>query len=157
MARIPAELVTPSVIHFSAFSFSLFGISVMERNTPMISAITGLPMKEKKDFTAPEPNGALGKSLTDFSAIRMIGRRIGEKLCSAPGSWPYFSISSSTVYSGFAGMSILLETLLAYTSAEATAGMETRRPTRIVSPRSASSVPAIAIGPGVGGTRQWVA
>ena len=27
----------------------------------------------------------------------------------------------------------------------------------MVSPRSASRVPAIAIGPGVGGTRQWVA
>ncbi len=31
------------------------------------------------------------------------------------------------------------------------------RPTKITVPRSAFSVPAMAIGPGVGGTRQWVA
>ena len=41
--------------------------------------------------------------------------------------------------------------------ATAVAGMDTHSPTRIVSPRSASNVPAMAIGPGVGGTRQWVA
>ena len=38
-----------------------------------------------------------------------------------------------------------------------TAGMETTRPIKMVRPKSASRVPAIAIGPGVGGTRQWVA
>ena len=38
-----------------------------------------------------------------------------------------------------------------------TAGMEMHRPTRMVRPRSASKVPAMAMGPGVGGTRQWVA
>ena len=113
IARIPAELVTPSVIHFREFCFSSCGIRVMARNTPRIRAITGLPMKEKNIFTAPSPKGALGKSLTDFNAIRMIGSRIGEKLCNAPGSLPYFSTSSSTVYSGFAGISILLDTLFA--------------------------------------------
>ena len=35
--------------------------------------------------------------------------------------------------------------------------MDTRRPTSMVNPKSASRVPAMAIGPGVGGTRQWVA
>ena len=52
---------------------------------------------------------------------------------------------------------IVEETFFAHTIATITAGMETKRPTRIVRPRSAPSVPAIAIGPGVGGTKQCVA
>ena len=80
IARIPAELVTPSVIHLSVFLDSDLGISVMAMKTPRIRATTGLPMKEKKFLTAPDPKGALGKSLIDFKAMRTIGRRIGAKL-----------------------------------------------------------------------------
>ena len=80
MARMPAELVTPSVIQDKVFFFSAAGTRVMARNTPKIRAITGLPMKEKNIFTTPSPKGALGKSPTDLSAISTMGSRIGEKL-----------------------------------------------------------------------------
>ena len=90
MARMPAELVTPSVIQDKVFFFSAAGTRVMARNTPKIRAITGLPIKENNIFTTPSPKGALGKSPTDLSAISTMGSRMGEKLWSAPGSLPYF-------------------------------------------------------------------
>ncbi len=113
MTRIEAEFKTPSHIQAKEFSFSETGMRVMATKIPIISAVTGSPIKDIKERKAPAPKGWDGKSATDFRAMRMIGRTIGAKLWTTPGSLPYFSISSSTVNSGLAGMSNLLATCFA--------------------------------------------
>ncbi|MPM24186.1 hypothetical protein SDC9_70667 [bioreactor metagenome] len=110
MARMLAELVIPSLIQLKEVPFfSDLGIRVTARPTPRIRAVTGLPMKSKKAFAAPSPNGVDGKSATDFRAINTIGSKMGANERSAPGSFPYFSTSSSRETSGLAGISNLLE------------------------------------------------
>ena len=113
MAIIAAESLTPCVTHLSVFSFSLFGMSVIARNTPSMSATTGFPMKLRNLKAKPSPSGRLGNETTEAIPMRIIGRNIGEKLWSTPGSFPYFSTSSSIVYCELAGISTLLEILLA--------------------------------------------
>ena len=154
IARIAALSVIPEETHERVLAFSCFGIMPIARNTPIRRATTGFPRKVKMFATTPV---APRMETTEAIPIRMIGRRIGAKLWSVPGSFPYFFCSYSRVYSLLASIWMVEETFFAQMIATNTAGMETRRPTRIVRPRSAPSVPAMAIGPGVGGTRQCVA
>ena len=123
----------------------------------LFRSVTGLPIKSKKFFTDPVPKRCEGKSAMDFKAMSRIGSKIGAKDLKALGSLPYFSTSSSKETSGLAGISNLLEIFRAYRYPTNITGMETNRPTMITKPRSALSVPAMMIGPGVGGTKQWVA
>ena len=113
MARMAAESVTPWVTHLRVFFFSCWGISVMARNTPSSKATTGLPMKLMRVAKKPSPKGLVGKDATEDRAISTMGSRMGEKLWNEPGSLPYFSLSSSRVYSELAGMLILEDTFLA--------------------------------------------
>ena len=95
MARMPAESVTPWVTHFRVFSFSDSGIRLMDRNTPSSNATSGLPMKAMNLKKTPVPKGLPGKEATEARAMRMMGRMMGAKLCTAPGSLPYLLCSSS--------------------------------------------------------------
>jgi len=153
-----AELEIPSLIQLKEVPFfSDLGIKVTASPTPRIKAVTGFPIKSKKAFTCAAPKGVEGKSAIDFKAINRIGRRIGANDLRALGNFPYFSTRSSNDTSGFAGISNLLEIFNAYRYPTNMTGIEISKPTRITNPRSAFNVPAMIIGPGVGGTRQWVA
>ncbi len=116
-------------------------------------------MKSKKIFALPMPKGALGRSATDLSNINTTGTIIGANDFAADGKSLSSRIRASSDVAAVSTDSI--EYLDAYFTANhhpiSVAGRETIRPKSMTRPRSAPIVPAAAIGPGVGGTRQWVA
>lgn len=154
IANIDAEFSIPSDIIDNLSSLLTLVKRVIDKNIPSKSAITGVPINEKNVFKVPSPKGAEGKSAIDFNAINTIGRSIGENECKAPGSFPYLFIKSSTLSSELDSIYILLATFLAYIIEAATEGIDIRSPTKITKPKLAPKVPAIAIGHGVGGTKQ---
>ena len=154
IAADKCDLPTQPVVE--SISLSNFFGRRKAKNTPISSAITGSPINPKKVLKIPVPNGFVGKSETDLKTISNRGMIIGIKAFNAEGASFIFSIMSSSLLSGCGSIKIFEANIEAKIHAEKRVIELTANQTMITNPISASKIPAAAIGPGVGGTRQCV-
>ena len=154
MAAESNDLPTHPVVE-SICKSNFFG-SLKASTIPMSRATTGWPINPKSVLTTPVPKGLVGKSETDLNTISNSGTITGMKDLNADGALFYFFYY---VLVALVGIRLYLETCGVFcdkVSAAIMAAILATMPVRITSPRSASIMPAAAMGPGVGGTKQCV-
>ena len=122
------------------------------RNIPINNAITGSPINEINLTKLPSVLPPERFKTRDFIIISSIGTMMGIEDLNAPGASFNRELISASLISGFASIKVLaayrLEKIITITRDSALI----INPNIKTKPKSAPSIPAAAIGPGVGGT-----